>query len=63
MRNKHASFKDNIEGINEKIKLMQYRLTRIVSTGIEHFEELKVSHVHDMSLEIAKKKKEGKEGE
>jgi hypothetical protein len=38
-----------IEHIEEVIKLAQYRVTRIVSSGIEHFEELSVSYVVDIN--------------
>ena len=43
-----------IEHIEEVIKLAQYRVTRIVSSGIEHFEELKVTYVVDVNEEISK---------
>jgi transcriptional regulator len=61
MQLKQTFAKDNIEKLNEDIKLMQYRLTRIVSSGIEHFVDLKVSHVPDYGLELAKRRKEAKE--
>ena len=49
LRRKQVTDEETINKINEEIKLLQYRLTRIVSTGIEHFVDLKVSHVPDIN--------------
>ena len=40
--------------MNEEIKLIQYRLKRIVSSGTEHFIDLKIAQMMDVQTHGAK---------
>jgi hypothetical protein len=44
---------DKLNRLNNEIKLMDYRLNRICSVGIEHFTDLKISLVSGTAAAMA----------